>query len=390
MTLSFHRTRLTWLAYLMLAAYAYSLNIFGPITPYLKAELALSYTVSSLHFTAFAAGILGAGFASPRVVRRIGRIPALWIGAAGLSLGALLLLLGRTPVVTIAASFFMGLLGSLILAVVPGTLSDLHGELRAIALSEANLFSSLFATLAPLMVGWAVLWSGEWRWALGFALLAPLLIMAVLGRKDAPAATPTANAATGSHGRRLPLRYWAYWLALVLAVSVEFCMIYWSADYLENVVGVTRASAAQAVSVFLAAMIIGRWAGSLLVRRFAPRLVVTVAVIVAGMGFLAFWLTEAAAPALVGLFVTGLGVANLYPLIMALAIASAGPLTVEASSRATLASGTAILALPLILGRIADAAGIQLAFIVVLALIVGVFVVSQIAGSERIWVRAAA
>ncbi|MGZ3461384.1 MAG: hypothetical protein ACXU86_23075, partial [Archangium sp.] len=58
MTQTFHRDRLTWLAYALLAFYGYFLNILGPITPFLKEELGLSYTVSSLHFTAFAVGIL--------------------------------------------------------------------------------------------------------------------------------------------------------------------------------------------------------------------------------------------------------------------------------------------------------------------------------------------
>ena len=55
---TFHRDRFTWLAYLSLAFYGYFLNVLGPITPFLKDELGLSYTVSSLHFTAFAVGIL--------------------------------------------------------------------------------------------------------------------------------------------------------------------------------------------------------------------------------------------------------------------------------------------------------------------------------------------
>ena len=51
---TFHRDRFTWLVYLSLAYYAYFLNVLGPITPFLKDELQLSYTVSSFHFTAFA------------------------------------------------------------------------------------------------------------------------------------------------------------------------------------------------------------------------------------------------------------------------------------------------------------------------------------------------
>ena len=80
------------------------------------------------------------------------------------------------------------------------------------------------------------------------------------------------------------------------------------------------------------------------------------------------------------MFMTGLGVANLYPLILSLTIGAANGNTVQASARTTLASGTAILALPLVLGRLADAVGIRWAFSVVLLLLITVFLISQIAG----------
>src|SRR5512136_1462866 len=108
MTNTFHRDPFTWLAYLLLAFYGYFLNGLGPITPFLKDELRLSYTVASLHFTAFAVGILLVGLVGHRPVRRMGRWRSLWAGAAGLSLGALLLIAGRNSVVTIGAAFAMG------------------------------------------------------------------------------------------------------------------------------------------------------------------------------------------------------------------------------------------------------------------------------------------
>ena len=53
-------------------------------------------------------------------------------------------------------------------------------------------------------------------------------------------------------------------------------MIFWSADYLEHVLGMGKADAAQALSLFLAAMILGRITGSRLVQRFSTHAVVTV------------------------------------------------------------------------------------------------------------------
>jgi fucose permease len=166
-------------------------------------------------------------------------------------------------------------------------------------------------------------------------------------------------------------------------------MIFWSADYLENVLGMLKANAAQSVSLFLAAMIVGRMAGSRLVQRFSTRSVVMISILIASIGFLLFWRTESVYPGLIGLFLTGLGVANLYPLILSMTIGAANGNTVQASARTTLASGTAILALPLALGRLADAVGIRSAYGVVLLLLIGVFLISQIAGRTSLAPRSA-
>src|SRR6185436_17249751 len=116
---TFHRDRFTWLAYLSLAFYGYFLNGLGPITPFLKDELQLTYTVSSFHFTAFAVGILLVGLGGHLLIQRIGKQRSLWIGLFGMSLSALFLVVGKSPIITIGAAFLMGLIGSLILAIVP-------------------------------------------------------------------------------------------------------------------------------------------------------------------------------------------------------------------------------------------------------------------------------
>jgi fucose permease len=227
-------------------------------------------------------------------------------------------------------------------------------------------------------VGWSASFVGDWRWALGSVAFTPFILFLIFGRGTSLIAT-SARADPPQSGQPLPLLFWMYWLALVLAVSVEFCMIFWSADYLENVLGMRKANAAQSVSLFLVGMIIGRMAGSRLVQRFSTRSVVVVSILIAGIGFLMFWRTEQVSLGLSGLLLTGLGVASLYPLILSLAIGAANGNTVQASARATLASGTAILALPLILGRLADAVGIHSAYSVVLLLVISVFLIILLA-----------
>jgi len=375
---TFHRDRFTWLAYLSLAYYGYFLNVLGPITPFLKEELQLSYTVSSFHFTAFAIGILLIGVGGHLVIQRLGHRRSLWLGLFGMSLSVLLLLVGKNPIITIGASFLMGLIGSLVIAIVPAALSDQHGELKVVALSEANVVASLFATSAPLLVGWFAHSMANWRWALGIVACIPILMFFGLAKNSSPVAFSVTSETT-SLNQSLPSLFWIYWMGIVLGVSVEFCMVFWSANYVEQVLGLSKANAAQAVSLFLGAMIIGRILGSRLVQRFSTRVVVSVSIVIAALGFLLFWRAENSIVGLSGLFITGLGVANLYPLILSLAISAANGNTVRAGARATLASGTAILALPLILGSFADAVGIRLAYALVLLLLLSLFLIGKIA-----------
>jgi len=375
----FHRDRFTWLAYLSLAFYGYFLNVLGPITPFLKTELNLNYTVSSFHFTAFAIGILLIGAGGHLVIERIGRKRSLWVGLFGMSLSTLIMIAGRSPVVTILASFLMGCIGSLILAIVPSALSDQHGESKAVALSEANSFSSLIATFAPLMVGRFAASAGGWRLSLAIVACFPIFLFMALRNDSTKTAAPARSDETHRY-RSLPSLYWTYWIAIVLGVSVEFCMIFWSANYMEQGLGLDKTSAARAVSLFLAGMILGRFFGSRLVQRYQTGNVVMASIFIAAIGFLCFWWAENVWVGLVGLFITGLGVANFYPLTLSQAINAAQGNTVQAGARATLASGTAILALPLALGRLADAVGIRPAYGIVLILLVFIFLISLTAG----------
>lgn len=78
------RTPLTWLAYGLLGYYYYGylVNSLSLALPFLRAEFNLSHTVASLHFSAFALGVVIAGLTGDRVTRRLGHGSALTLGVA--------------------------------------------------------------------------------------------------------------------------------------------------------------------------------------------------------------------------------------------------------------------------------------------------------------------
>ena len=355
----FVRDSITWLCYLLLGYYAYLMDILGPVTPYLRDELHASYTLASLHFSAFAVGMLGAGLVAERVLRRFGPLATIWWGSAGMGTAALGLALGQSPWVTIGAALAMGFLGSLTLTTIPGLLSARYGEQRAIALTELNVAGSLAGMAAPFAVGMLARSAWGWRAAV-FA--APVLLLGLWlglrGKTQGGAALPAQSAAVR---RKLPGAFWLAWVLIFLVVSVEFCMVYWGANFMEQVVGLKRADAALTGTLYLGAMLLGRWLGSRMLRWAAPRWMFLGSLAVAAAGF-GLFIGGTAVPALMGFFLTGLGVANLYPLALSSALAAAGEAADQGSARATLASGTAILGLPLLLGALADALDLRTAF----------------------------
>lgn len=363
------RTPKTWMVYLLLSLYAYCLNIPGPITGYLRDEFQMNYTSSSLHFSAFALGILVAGLVSGPFIQRMGHWRGMGIGAVGLGIGGLVLSFGKVPALTIAGIFLMGLIGTLILAIYPVVLEEEMKAGSPVGISEANMISSIFASLAPLLVGYLAGQVAGWRMAVIVVAVISLalgigLTLSAAKYEKVRIKQPEVASAKG----KMPKLYWVYWLALVLGISIEFCTIYWGADFIEKILGLSKDSATQAVSLFLIGMIVGRFFGGKLLQRTSARNILVGAILVGLAGFGLFWTGLTPGLGLIGLTMMGLGVANLYPTILALMMHSAGEFKGLAGALATLASGTAIFFLPMILGSLADQTGIKRAFLIVLGL----------------------
>jgi MFS family permease len=365
--LPFRRLPVTWFAYGLQACYAYLLNALGPLMPSLRRELGLSYTLSSLHFSAFALGMIGAGLVGERVVARLGRRHAARLALIGMAVGVGLLVFGTEPAITLLGVMTMSGLGSVLLVVVTATLSDTHPTQRALALTEANVAASVASSAAPLLIGGVVGLGWGWRPALVLAVLA-LLPLSVL---PLPFSSARGRLSGAAPSPRLPAAYWAAWLSITLCVSVEFCFIYWAADFLEVDGGLAPSDAAASVAVFLLAMLLGRILGSRLAHRVTSHALLVASLGVTALGWLAYWGMPWVGLRIGGLFVAGLGVAELYPLTLSLALAAAPDRPDAAAARSSLATGTAILIAPLVLGSLADQTGIRAAYTVVVVLIVG-------------------
>ena len=376
----FTRDRFTWLAYAMLGFYAYIQASLGPLIPFLREEIGMNYTIAGAHLSAFALGMVLAGMTGDRVARRWGRRRVFWGGGAGMAVGAVLLTFGRSAPATIAITLGMAIIGSYLLVMIQATLADRHGANRAFAITESNILASLAATTAPLVVSFGQSSGIGWRVALLVGSLAWVLMALTQWKVRLPEAahapTTTASAAPASASGRLPRAYWAYAIVVFFAVAIEWCIIFWTADFMQKVVGFSAEAASGSVSLFFLASVIGRAAGSYLTRRYPTGRLLQIAALIVLVGFPMLWLGRVAAINVIGLFLSGLGVANLFPLTLSAATAVAVGNTNRASARISMTSGIGILAMPQLLAAAADQIGIQQAFGVGALLSVGILVVT--------------
>jgi MFS family permease len=379
---TFNRDSFTWLAYVMSAYFSYLQAALGPLMPFLKADLGMSYTIGGLHFSAFALGMILAGFMSTQIAKTWGRSVSLWTGAGGMMVGALCLTLSRQTPLTIASVLLMGLFGSILSITIQASLSSRYGVQRTVALTEANIAASISASLVPLCVGGLYQIGLNWRSALFLAGIA-LLGMVIVYRRAPIPERDIVSREESKADQKLPSVFWVYWIILLLGVSVEYCLFFWGANFLETVLGFAKSNAASTMSLFVAAGFVGRVGCSRLSRTVSSKTLLLGTITLTFFGFPLFWLVSFAPLSLLGLILVGLGVANFYPLILSLALGTAESQTDRATARLSIGTGVAIFTFPFLLGWLADRFDLQKAYGLVILMLAVITILALLATRLR-------
>jgi predicted MFS family arabinose efflux permease len=367
-----------------MAVYGYFLYAFGPTVPLLREEQRSSLTVAGLHGTALAVGALVAGSVSPALTRRWGRGVVVWGGTASLVAGVLMYTAFLALAGTLGGAALCGLGGSLIINASAGILGDLHGDLAAASITEANALTSGIGTVAPLLVALAASTALGWRAAPLLVVALAVVLLAVFARtRVPPVVAPPEHGGSG----RLPGRYWILWVVLVASIAAEFCVTLWCADLLRSRDGVALERAGIGVTAVVVGITLGRLIGARAALRHPVTTLLLVGTATSAVGFAAFWLTTSAVVAFAGLAVVGLGISVLYPSAISLAIAASGGRTDLATGRASFAAALAVGGGPFLLGAIGDQVGIHRAFLVVPVLLAvaagGVLLEQRLARRDR-------
>ncbi|MDQ2728057.1 MAG: MFS transporter [Actinomycetota bacterium] len=366
---AFERDGPTALSYGALGAYAFCLYAFGPALALLRQELHFSYSLLGVHTSLWAGGAALVGITFAWACRRVGRRLVLWWSALGTAAGAALLATAHAVALTLLAAALLGTAGTMLQTATQSVLADRHGPRSERALVESNIGAGLCAVVAPLAIGVLHATPAGWRSAMVLPVLALAALYLTFRRQPLPLPQPLPQEPRGT-GRiakpsRLSLGYWLLAVLVAVGIGAEFCIVYFGAELLATTTGLTTTHAAAAMAVFYVGILLGRVVGGVLTRqagRTSALIWLSLAVTMAG--FVAFWLSGDVTVALLGLLVTGVGVANLFPLSLALALAAAPGRTDIANARTQLLGGALVIAAPLLLGTLADHLGLTAAFAV--------------------------
>ena len=365
-----NRTAATWIAYLALIYFALVLNCLGSVTSLIRLEQKLTYAQAGLLGSSFASGLIVASLVAAAVSSKLGSWKTLALAGAGLVSGCSLICLGNDFPVILAGAFLAGTLGSLIISEVPLVLAQEHQGRSTAAFTEANALGSASAIFAPAAVSLAERWHIGWR----AALVAPVLLAvgaAVIFAFARPRA-PFRDRAVTVQKNRLGKAFWLSWSLLFFSVAAEFTIIFWATNYFRQGEFGEGAQASGVLALFFLTMCTGRAIGGRLMLRLPSVAIILGSLAVALCGSFFYCLSFSMASRLAGLALLGLGIANLYPTFLTLAISNAKSHEVKASAKTTLASGLAILVFPFVLGGVADLIGLGHAQLLIPSVLIGV------------------
>lgn len=356
------RGHATWLLYGVFSCMAFLLNGLGAVLPPLQRELHVSRGEVAFYPSLFAVGLVVVGLAGGPLVGRIGRATALRLAIAWMILGGLLIA-APVQVATLLGALLVGLGSALLIQLVPAILSAAQPQAPAAAIGEANGLASATSVLAPLAVSASLAAGLGWR--AGY-LVAPLLALGALTLPSWRLAIPDAPTSAPDTRSGAPSPMLGRWLDLLLAVSVEFCMVFWAASAFIAWDRATLSQAPALASLFLVGMATARALSARIIGLIPDQRALILACIAAALaGFALFWAAPTLTLAAAGLLVTGLGVALLYPTTVIRVIAAWPHAPDRASARAALGSGVAIGLAPFLLAQMSDRIGLRGAFLIV-------------------------
>jgi len=371
-----HRDRPTWAGYLLITSYSWFIYGFSATQTLIRDEQETSRTVSGLHAVSFSLGGIVAGLIAARLILAFGRGRFLTMAVVGTTIGILIYTAPGGTSVTLTGAFVASFFGSSIIVGASAFLFDHQKEAGPAAVTEANAVAAFGGILAPLAIGIGSFIFLGWRTGL-WILFAGFIVSLLLMRKSPDVfRVPVDEQIREANKVPFPQRFWWALATLFLLLTTEFTLILWSADLLRERAGFEAGAAAASVAALTGGIFLGRVSGSRLAEYFPVDRILSFAILITFGGWLVVWLSSVAAIMILGLVLSGIGVALFWPFGISRVVMASGGQNDRATALSTVAGATAGGIGPFVLGAMADSVGVHTAFLMLpVTLLAGFFLI---------------
>lgn len=369
--------------------------INNTLLPHLRSVFDLNYTQTTLIESVWFIAYFVASLPSAKLIERIGYKSALVAGLAIMAAGALMMIpAARIPSYgVVLTALFVIASGITLLQVAANPYVAVIGspETASSRLNLVQAFNSFGTTLAPLFGGYLILGrsvsgtseagaalSMEQRLADAQSVELPYLIVAavlgllalVIARFNLPTLDASSRRAAAEERKHLSL-----WKHRNLVLGIPAIFIYLIAEIgvsnlfinfvsAPDIGDITHEQASRYLFLLWGGMMVGRFAGSVMMRSVAPERVLAGASIAAFVVIMIAVLASGPT-AMWALISVGLFHSIMFPTIFTLGIRGLGPLTEEGSGLLIMAIAGG--ALVIVQGWLADLYGLQLSFLLTAA-----------------------
>jgi len=233
------------------------MGMAGPLIPFLRTDLHLSYAEAGLLFSAQSVGSFFVLILGGWLVHVLGKRRLLFVGAAAFALGMLATALAPDFWWVLAGNVLLGA-GMSFLDIGVSTLCiDANREGKGKALNFLHFFFGAGAVVGPLVALVLGHLDGGWRWAFGLAGLGPLAVALVVPFLTMPA-SPAVDTSVKFAVYRRPV-LWLGAFALFVYCGVEWGVGAWFPSYWKAIPAAAGLDPAWATSAFWLTFAVGRF-----------------------------------------------------------------------------------------------------------------------------------
>jgi len=379
--------RARWAVAAMFAAAGFVMGAWAPQIPLLLPRHQITEFTLGILILVLGLGAVGAMLFTGHLIARFGSVTVLRAFALSSSIALPIVVFAPSLALLVPAMAILGALIGCMDVAMNANAVEVERRLGRAIMSSSHGFWSLGGFVGGFAGAWIISHWGAEVQAVLVAAGTAVLVLAVMpflrGEAPAPVISPMPGEKTVLLPRDLGL--WLLGALALFSMVPEGAVLDWAALYLQKDMGSDVFRSGLGFAFFAGAMAMMRFAGDSVRNRFGAVVTLRVSGLLAAAGMMLAAVAPNDTLAIAAFFITGLGVANMVPIMFSAAGNYPGVASGNAIAAVTMVGYAGILVAPASIGFVAEAIGFRVTYAVLsLLLIVVALLAGRTAGADEV------